>query len=284
MTADDLVRQSEAKQFASLSCYKIQEREQLRSDPNGPGSAAKSGPVSPAEPAKVQSIASSHLSLADSTALPLSGKATHSATTGADAQQGSPGLPAAISAKQTLLDASHTASMAGSKKKLPCLGTAAGPQSAADTPLWHRPQSWVWSEIQHVVLRAIATLHWANTCFDEEQQVPGSTQVSHHFCLEFKMHLLRLLHDLLMGHLSDDGMTFWKVLSAGLRPMLWSLKGLPAKDTCYASSLVVALLQRTRADLITRADFAPSGSFTELQQIWSLFGMLLVVERFHKLD
>lgn len=96
LTADDLVCRSETKQFASLSCYKIQEREQLCSCPNGPDSAVMSGPVSLAEPGKVQSIGSSlaDLSVADRTAFPLSGKATHSDTTTADAKQGSPGLQA----------------------------------------------------------------------------------------------------------------------------------------------------------------------------------------------
>lgn len=101
--------------------------------------------------------------------------------------------------------------MAGSKEKLPCLRTATGPQSAAaaDSSLWHQPKSWVWSEIQDVALRAIATLHWANGSMDEEQQPPDSTVVSQHFCLGLKLHLLRLLHDLLIGHLSDYGMDFW---------------------------------------------------------------------------
>ena len=44
---------------------------------------------------------------------------------------------------------------------------------------------------------------------DEEQQPPDSTVVSQHFCLGLKLHLLRLLHDLLIGHLSDYGMDFW---------------------------------------------------------------------------
>ena len=284
MTADQRRRESKAKQGTSLSCYKIQERKPYCNGLNGPHSATTSGPVRPAKPGKVQSIGSSlpALSLTGSTAPPLAGKASHSATTGADAQQGSPGLQAATSAKASLHDGSDTAFMAASKEMLPNyretlpeFKAAAGPQSS-DTLLWHRPEVLVWVEVQDVALRVIATLDWANSCFDEEQQGSDSTPAFQCFCLELKLHLLRLLHDLLIGHFSDDGMDFWKILAAGLGPVLRSLKGLPAKDVCQVSPLVVALLQRTAHDIIVGAESAPSGTldnFTDLQQIWSLFGM-----------
>ena len=77
------------------------------------------------------------LSPADNTAPPLSGKATHSATRVAVAQQQSQASQAAVSAKQGLHDASDTARTVASKQELPGsqATTVASSDSAVDTGL-----------------------------------------------------------------------------------------------------------------------------------------------------
>ena len=126
-----------------------------------------------------------------------------------------------------------------------------------------------------MALRAFASLEWANSCFLKEDTDSEWAAAPQHIFSRLKMALLQLLHDLLIGHFGDPGpwpsdMNFWKILSAGLSPVLRSLTGLPATDSC-ATSLVVAFLHRAVHDEVT-GPFRLTADFKHMKEIWSLFG------------
>ena len=107
-------------------------------------------------------------------------------------------------------------------------------------PIWQTPSSAVWKQICTIAVRAINTLVRVSLLHT------GSTDDNVGM---LKNGLMRLLHELLIGHLADAQLDFGEILQAGvgLVACLW---GTNRERPCFSALMTQVLLHRIVMDLV----------------------------------
>lgn len=255
-------------------------------------------PVAIAQQPKAETAEKGHLensfaqlSLADAQDASRSGSSNKIEAISGSINGHSGATEATAATKQGLLDTAATADPTQKPSDLMAAKTDVKHQSQHDSPaaanpgeatsedvakvaLWHRPEVWVWAEIQDVAVRVIMTLHWTRAWFrSSSQDFQSPKRVA-----TLQVHLLHLLHDLLIGHFEDQGMDFTPVLSIGLLPVL-RCGCLAATESPSLGLLIVAFLQRTAQGAQAWGEMEgyerPKDEipgFQEMEVIWQLFG------------
>lgn len=190
-------------------------------------------------------------------------------------------MPAAtVDPQQQPHDAQATLAQEGLQTTVAVVDSSQKPEDTQSEPavrrsLWHRPQIGVWSEIQDVALKLIATLKWSDDwLFSSKRSTEASAS---YVCL--RIDSMQLLHDLLIGHFDDEGMDFQKIINTGLLCVLTCYQKMPKTSCPCLEALAMAFLQRMTQDfadwatleVYERPEERPAG-LIETAYIWDILG------------
>ena len=162
----------------------------------------------------------------------------------------------------------------------------AAPSAAADTaPLgwrcsssdWRTPTAASWAQISTIACRAVRTLNWASEADlsgpNEEMMLP--------YYAGLRSNVVRLLHDLLLGHLDDFTLDFGDILQVGLVPVMRECTLLRGKSPMLCL-LTTALAKRWLCDnVLQQGSLHPVGhslpgpcseNHLQIRSVWALMG------------